>query len=73
MSHVSRMMNMRLQAIKRNMEEYFQMTSEMVQHEVSGVLTDTGARNICAPIYAFNMFDTSNMWASDYKNLPGYN
>ena len=72
MSHVSRMMNMRLAAMKRNMEEYFQMTSEMVQHEVTGVLTDTGARNICAPIYTFNMFDVSGMWASDYKVLAGY-
>lgn len=72
MSHVSRMMNMRFKAMQRNLEEYFQMTKEMLTHEITGVLTDTGARNICAPIYEYSMFDSSGMWASDYKVLAGY-
>lgn len=47
MSHVSRMMNMRFEAMKRNLLASY-------EHD------------------EFCMFNTSNMWASDYKILPGY-
>ena len=47
MSHVSRMMNMRLAAMLRNLQADYEDDN-------------------------FRMFDSSGMWASDYKVLVGY-
>ena len=71
-THVSSMMNMRIEAMKMALERYFIMTEEMIGYEVSGVLTDTGARNICAPIYEFKMFELYDLDASKYQPMVGY-
>lgn len=71
-THVSSMMHMRLMAMKEAMERYYIMTSEMVGYEVNGILTDTGARNICAPIYEFQMFELYDLDSSKYQPLLGY-
>ena len=70
MSHVSRMMNMRLKAMEMNIQKFWILQNDLLDWEVTGQVSETTTR--CDALTTFHMFDTTGMWSSDYKNLPGY-
>lgn len=70
MSHISRMMNMRLKGMQTTLDYFWKLQNELMEWEQSRQINETSAR--CESLTEFCMFRIDQIFASDYQPLPGY-